>query len=1253
MSRIQKLKVRGIRAFPENAPATLEIYAPLTLIVGPNGTGKTTIVEALKYATTGALPPNSKSGAFVHDPRLAQEAETRAQVMMKFTSCGGKEHLVVRGMAHSLGRTKQETKTLESALWEIAGSERRLVGNKLAGLDSEIPLLLGTTAAVLENVIFCHQEDSTWPLGDPAVVKKKMEGIFSSSRFIKALDALKLLKKEKTAELKIQLARHEGLQQKTQAKHRLEQRLARSAERVQELKQESARAAAGLAAEQQRQQEKHAEYEQKLLLLREKEKAESELHGLSTKPLVPGTAAELSQWLRETVAAASAASLQCELAAAESEGRALAAKLQGCQQQELAAEYARKEAKKLRADLAALSQAAVQDVQAQLDRMRPVREALAEAAGWLGELPAVPSFAAESDPESPAGLAQMEAALQGFSAGLQRSESLVEDRIFAAGRAQVKLAEELGIARSKRRQAAKKKEQLEALLARRLDESEESFMEELQEQTALVSTPYTKKARNKQEVLREIERLQQQVGQALGAAEQRKEKEFLEKEGQRKDKELGRLLSLLGLAGAAAVNESELAALAQATQAECDSLQRQIAAGRLAQQAQAEQQLHQEALIVAQGQLQRYKVARAEQLLEQISGGVATPAGVLTRQEALQKIKEGRKIEAQVEAGGADRELREKLGGVTASEAIYAEFLARAQGECPFCKAQLDTGAAKGHLQKLATIVEHARARKAAVQAALAAAETKQRDQQRQNQLAVLLSEISAISLTAKVAEAPAQRYPIDEWDAQRQFLQHKLLRVQEAQQKYAELVALKKRAAAIAVAGVEYQAVSQQYQDSLARLQAIEKEEEQENERCRAHEEQQRRARARIEQLEQLQAKRASGQSGAAALSDETVRLAREQAELDAAIASKAQELSAAKQEESALLHAKTCLKQLYPSRPAQLALLAAQQSLADMAGRLSGLEATEFTAHARREQAELLRQQQACLGRREQLAQQLADLEHAEQRRQLLKDSLRALALTRKIGQCSVTLEALQDAQEECRAADSAVLRYQKSLSEHAGEQANLDHQRAEDAHELLEYATAEEDELTAFITTKVLKDSLADLEKYAKEVEAGIVRYHSEKLAEVNSIIKEIWEMTYKGGDIHAIKIVSEQDRSYTLVMEKDGVDISMRGRVSAGQKMLASIVVRLALAEAFSINCGLLSLDEPTTNLDKENILGLARALSSIVRARKAEGSFQLLIITHDEEFVQELLRTECAEYFYRIRRDAQQVPKVERLSIYEV
>lgn len=46
---------------------------------------------------------------------------------------------------------------------------------------------------------------------------------------------------------------------------------------------------------------------------------------------------------------------------------------------------------------------------------------------------------------------------------------------------------------------------------------------------------------------------------------------------------------------------------------------------------------------------------------------------------------------------------------------------------------------------------------------------------------------------------------------------------------------------------------------------------------------------------------------------------------------------------------------------------------------------------------------------------------------------------------------------------------------------------------------------------------------------------------------------------------------------------------------GLQVLASLIIRLALAETFCLNCGILALDEPTTNLDGPNAESLASAL----------------------------------------------------------
>lgn len=68
--------------------------------------------------------------------------------------------------------------------------------------------------------------------------------------------------------------------------------------------------------------------------------------------------------------------------------------------------------------------------------------------------------------------------------------------------------------------------------------------------------------------------------------------------------------------------------------------------------------------------------------------------------------------------------------------------------------------------------------------------------------------------------------------------------------------------------------------------------------------------------------------------------------------------------------------------------------------------------------------------------------------------------------------------------------------------------------------------------------------------------------------------------------------------------------LSGRCSAGQRVLACIIIRLALAESFCVNCGILALDEPTTNLDRFNIKGLAEALSCLIKFRKQQKNFQV-------------------------------------------
>ncbi|XP_054820643.1 DNA repair protein RAD50-like [Prosopis cineraria] len=141
-------------------------------------------------------------------------------------------------------------------------------------------------------------------------------------------------------------------------------------------------------------------------------------------------------------------------------------------------------------------------------------------------------------------------------------------------------------------------------------------------------------------------------------------------------------------------------------------------------------------------------------------------------------------------------------------------------------------------------------------------------------------------------------------------------------------------------------------------------------------------------------------------------------------------------------------------------------------------------------------------------------------------------------------------------------------------------------------------------------------------------------------------ELWQQTYRGQNIDYISIHSDSEGtatrsySYKVLMQTRDAELEMRGRCSAGQKVLASLIIRVALAETFCLNYGILALDEPTTNLDEPNAESLAAALLRIMEDRKGQENFQLIVIPHDERFARLIGQRQHAEKYYRVSKDDQ-------------
>lgn len=261
-------------------------------------------------------------------------------------------------------------------------------------------------------------------------------------------------------------------------------------------------------------------------------------------------------------------------------------------------------------------------------------------------------------------------------------------------------------------------------------------------------------------------------------------------------------------------------------------------------------------------------------------------------------------------------------------------------------------------------------------------------------------------------------------------------------------------------------------------------------------------------------------------------------------------------------------------------------------------------------------------------------------ERYKKSIQNNLRLLETRKEIKRLKNEYQTLRAEFEEMTASDStgddydtAVKKKNLLLSDKArleGRIGELKYQQKDLKKKLQtrEYKNIDERHRVKMIEFETTNIMVSDLEIYHQALDKALLQYHGIKIEDINKIIRELWTLTYQGEDIHNIKLVSGQEKgsrasrsyNYRVVMTKGNTEMDMRGRCSAGQRVLASIVIRLALAETFCLNCGVLALDEPTTNLDHDNKRGLAIALAQIIANRAAQRNFQLVTITHDEDFV---------------------------------
>lgn len=110
----------------------------------------------------------------------------------------------IRSMKMDIVKGKPKFATLDSTIiTEDATGLREESGRRLEEVNNEMANAMGVSKAILNNVIFCHQEDSAWPMDEGQKLKQKFDAIFGTTEYNKAIDKIIKFRKEYQEKLKI------------------------------------------------------------------------------------------------------------------------------------------------------------------------------------------------------------------------------------------------------------------------------------------------------------------------------------------------------------------------------------------------------------------------------------------------------------------------------------------------------------------------------------------------------------------------------------------------------------------------------------------------------------------------------------------------------------------------------------------------------------------------------------------------------------------------------------------------------------------------------------------------------------------------------------------------------------------------------------------------------------------------------------------------------------------------------------------
>uniref|UniRef100_A0A8B9SN30 DNA repair protein RAD50 n=1 Tax=Anas platyrhynchos TaxID=8839 RepID=A0A8B9SN30_ANAPL len=1272
MARIEKMSILGVRSFgiEDKDKQIITFHNPMTILVGPNWcrkNGKTyTIIECLKYVSTGDFPPGTKGNSFVHDPKVAHETDVRAQIRLQFRDVNGELVAVQRSMVCTQKNKKTEFKTLEGVITRTKHGEKVSLSSKCAEIDREMISALGVSKSVLNNVVFCHQEESNWPLSEGKALKQRFDEIFSATRYIKALETLRQVRlkqslkvKECQTELKYLKQNKEKAQEIQDHLNNREAQLSASKENVKSIESQLDPLKCSLAAV-----EKNL---MKVMLLdndvkalesrrRQMDKDNQDLQQKMEK-VFQGTDEQLRdryQNHQRTVKEKEKRLSDCK--------RELDRAIKECQRfnsekSELLVERGRLQ---LQADRhqehIKMRDSLIQSLAAQLEldgfELSPLNER--QITNFHRLLKERQARDTETANHLMREFAQKEAMKQkqideirDKKTGLERTIDLKSDIQYKRQAEMKNVKHELQQLEGSSGRIVELDEEI-VKTEHELEKAERSSNVETLELE--VQTLQNEKI-NLDKVLRKLDQEMEQLNLHTTTITQM---EMLKKDKADKEEQIRKVKSrhseeltlLLGYFP----NKKQLEDWLHGKNREINET-RDRHAKLNKQLASAEQQKN---FISAELRRKEEQLSSYEAKLFDVCGSQDFDSNLNKLQDEIEKSSKQRAV----------------LAGATA---VYSQFITQLTEEnqscCPVCQRVFQTEA---ELQDVISDLQ-SKLRLAPDKLKSTESELKRREKKRDEMMGLkpirqtvvelqerdipdLRNKLQTVNrdfarLKGEIEEQETllqtvlsekeganaclqditlmERYQADIRDVERKIAQQeaKLLGVDLSRTCSTSKPRKTREETLMGYSKIELnQKIKQDQQNQIQQLKSTVNE-----------------LRAEKLQISSSMQRRQQLEEQIVELTTEFQSLHREIKEAKEQVFPLHETLEKLQQDKEDLINKRTAT-----NKETQEKINTIKEKVKDINKYMKEIETINKKLPAEKQKEKISKEME--------IIRQDIDTQKIQER--WLEDNLTLRKRNEELKEVEDNINRLMKEMGEMKVPQ--MKNEQKNLEEKIealkrnhhvalGRQRGFEEEIVRFKKELREsqFKDAEEKYREMMIVMRTTELLNKDLDTYYKALDKAIMTFHSMKMEEINKIIRDLWRNTYRGQDIEYIEIRSDADENvsaadkrrsynYRVVMIKGDTALDMRGRCSAGQKVLASLIIRLALAETFCLNC--------------ENIESLAHALVEIIKNRTKQRNFQLLVITHDEDFVELLGRSEYVETFYRIRKNDDQCSEIMKCSV---